>query len=251
MKVFQYIMVSSVLTLLCGNIHQAFDSNVTLYDKKISPTKVKLLGESFYLVLPDNFDITKTYKLAIGLHGYKGNGSDFAVTFASETTSKQIILVTLNGNSKIKKGYMWNDYEYNSERVMLVYNYLKDIYNIATEVLIFGFSQGANQTLYTSAVYPGHFTHYAGLSGGYIPIQEDLYPNLRRVSILFVYGDGDEVEQALDEGMNETIDILNSYDIHDIERIIIPGLKHKVIEKEVKILVNWFISSSSDSENKE
>jgi hypothetical protein len=208
--------------------------NVYRYEKEFTYT----------VILPIDYDKNKKYSLAIGLHGLFGDGSKMLSPFSYYSRYMDIILVCPDGNilDTERRSVKWG-YD-KSEKFLLDFRkHIQKKYNVYEDVLLFGFSQGANQGLTIATSKPETFKYFAGISGGYTNLSEKQIINSSKISILFQSGDTGEGEVYTKTEMDNRFQVLQKIN-SQIERKVYPGLRHEVSFEEAFDMFAWFFKVS-------
>jgi predicted esterase len=130
----------------------------------------------YILLLPDNYDSTKTYPLFVALHGNGGDAAGFSNLFKVFKNLPVIFALPQGQFARLDGGYSW--YFETNDREMwestdflasdLVYETILDVkakFKIS-DVYLFGFSQGASVAYMTGFKHPVGITGIAAVGGG-------------------------------------------------------------------------------------
>ncbi len=118
--------------------------NNKLFQDAKSKTKAK-----YEVVLPSNYDSTKSYPLFIALHGYSGNARSLMSYWKSDKMLKDYIVAYLQSSQLVGMyQYGWLDIEKAREDLKIFYGWLREKYKINEDkILIGGVSQGGEVSI--------------------------------------------------------------------------------------------------------
>ncbi len=195
------------------------------------------------IVLPINYQPSKKYLLSICLHGLFGSGKSMAKDFSPYTQYMNMILACPNGNipDPSRNATKWGN-EDSVEYLQRYLTYIKNKYKIEGDPFLIGFSQGANQAIYTALRDPSIWKTVAILSGGYSDIPKENYPNVSLIKMLFISGDTGSGEIYTLKRMNERLELLSPYS--KIQQIILNGHTHETSTKFAYSILKWYASQS-------
>ncbi len=217
--------------LICSTIfsEMKFDS-VYKFEKNFTYT----------LILPKNFNPEKKYHLALGLHGLFGDGSKLLTPFSYYTKFSNMILVCPDGNiaDPERKSVKWG-YDRSEVYLLELVEHLREKFNLEKEILLFGFSQGANQGLNTALSQPQIFPYFVAISGGYTSLTDKQFSNSKKINLFFLTGDTGEGEIYTKLEVDKRISELSKYS-DKIERKTYIGLRHEINFEESYDMINWF-----------
>ncbi len=202
-------------------------------------------GIKYYLVLPKSFHKNKKYYLAIGLHGLGGNGSNFARILGMYSRNSNIILICPDANLNYRGGGLQWGYRKSDKLLLTLLKITRQEFKLEKRVLLFGFSQGANQAIYSALNYPKVFTHLACMSGGYKRLTKKQVKNSKKIKILFIHGNQPPAEQGVKIEIDKKIKIFKKAGAKNIARFIYPGMPHTIAPDEPIKVFKWFLGSKS------
>ncbi len=198
-------------------------------------------GYRFGLVLPVNYQPQKKYILGVCLHGLGGNGIEFAQKLGYYTRFMNILLACPNGNipDPNRKATRWG-YESSNDYILNFVNLIKESYNTYPEIVLIGFSQGGNQGILTSLLYPSQFPYFIGISGGYYNLPSELIPVLSDIKMLLISGDTGSGEIYTKNVLDYKFKLYKSHS--GVYRKTIKGEEHYVSSKMAYSSLRWYAS---------
>ncbi|NUM51779.1 MAG: dienelactone hydrolase family protein [Flavobacteriales bacterium] len=110
--------------------------------------KLKMQNQSIepLIILPKNFDKTKTYPLLVAFHGFNSNPQEFVSVYENIATKHSMILMLCRGSKIIAfNSFTWSFEQEEYERILEEIELVQLKYNInPAKIILTGYSQGAN-----------------------------------------------------------------------------------------------------------
>ncbi|MDX1957882.1 MAG: alpha/beta hydrolase-fold protein [Leptospiraceae bacterium] len=200
-------------------------------------------GFDYALILPVQFDSNKKYLLGVCLHGLGGTAVSMAKEFSYYTRYMNMILVCPEGNipDPTKNSKKWG-YELSEEYINSFLKFIKTKFKTYDDVVLFGFSQGGNQGLYSILKSPNLFSYFVGISGGYTKIENVDQINSIRTKILLSSGDTGRDEEYVLRMQDRAF--LKLKKKADVTRKVLKGGEHKIGHAYAYLALRWYAMAS-------
>lgn len=136
---------------------------------KAADLKQKMLNQSIepLIILPKNFDKTKTYPLLIAFHGFNTNPQEFASVYENIASKNNMILMLCRGTKIIAfNSFTWNFEQEEYERILEEIEMTQLKYPInPSKIILTGYSQGANMAYSLGMVFSQMFCGIIPVAG--------------------------------------------------------------------------------------
>jgi predicted esterase len=200
-------------------------------------------GYKYGFVLPVNFNPERKFLLGVCLHGLGGNGPDFAKRLGYYTRYMNIILACPNGNhpDSVRNSTKWGP-----DSPDYLFNFIKKMqskYQTTGKVVLFGFSQGGNHGLNLSLGQPELFSHFIGISGGYMELDSDHLENVGKIKILLISGDKGAGEAYTKKALDARYKLLSKKG-KEVYRKTIRGEQHELSPKLLYSAMRWYAGTN-------
>lgn len=203
-------------------------------------------GSEYYLYVPSDASMNKSYPLFVALHGDEGDPQEAIIWYWSTIWEDRKDFILLAPRAPYANGSWWQDNEGHDQWLTQLIDTILSQYNIDLErIHLYGHSGGATFLGYFALIHQDRYASVGYCIGGFF---YDYQPYQCKIPARMVDGTDDFLYDHVTDLVNE----LESRE-HEVDFVEIPNWGHDVHEECLEPMLEWLFehplcgSNSDDS----